>query len=357
MIPVSIIIPTYNEERCIGRIIDYLLRTSAAEILVIDGGSVDETLSIVSQFADSTRLRLLHNPKKLQAEALNIGLSKASYSFCLRLDAHLTFGCDSARFSHHLKIISSILNSNTYCHIGFKQRFLFETPFQAALFALSHSPLLSGFSRYRYAPYSMPTHSTAWLFALRKDADLVRHPPFLLEDVPNEDMSYNTYAISSTKRPILIYQPLPLFYLPRRNSKALIRQYFRYGLTRTRRLILSGSTLSALLLNLLSFASFFSIPAGAYALASYPYVIFFYFFYITFSVILFQSIDSFSAFHSSQLTPYPLKLFQLLVGIIISPLVFLIPILSFAFGSLNCFALYAKKRRLPGVSVFIDDLS
>jgi rSAM/selenodomain-associated transferase 2 len=46
---ISIIIPVHNEEAAIGRCLDGLPRTAGLEILVVDGGSMDRTVSEVEQ--------------------------------------------------------------------------------------------------------------------------------------------------------------------------------------------------------------------------------------------------------------------------------------------------------------------
>lgn len=53
---ISIIIPTLNEETYIGKLLEYLLANSSkkniSEIIVVDGGSADETQNIVNAFTE-----------------------------------------------------------------------------------------------------------------------------------------------------------------------------------------------------------------------------------------------------------------------------------------------------------------
>lgn len=59
---VSVIIPTRNAERWIERQLNMLLmQTVEAEILVVDSGSTDQTISIISSFGE--HVRLLHIPR------------------------------------------------------------------------------------------------------------------------------------------------------------------------------------------------------------------------------------------------------------------------------------------------------
>ena len=89
---VSVLIPVLNEAPVIRE-------TAAAvqaqdfegslEILMIDGGSRDGTPEILEEMAASDpRVRVLHNPRRIQAAALNIGLRHAQGEVIARMDAH-----------------------------------------------------------------------------------------------------------------------------------------------------------------------------------------------------------------------------------------------------------------------------
>jgi glycosyltransferase involved in cell wall biosynthesis len=100
---VSVIIPCYNEsqfiEACIRSVLAFELPDDVGiEILVIDGRSTDDTREIVSRLAQHEgRIRLLDNPGRIQACALNIGFREARGQWVLRLDAHSTYPPDYLR--------------------------------------------------------------------------------------------------------------------------------------------------------------------------------------------------------------------------------------------------------------------
>ena len=87
---VSFVIPTYNAgkyiERCLRSIVSQGYPEKAIEIVVIDGGSTDDTLEICERF----NLRLLNNPEKLAEIGQALGIKAA------RGDLIVAFAADNA---------------------------------------------------------------------------------------------------------------------------------------------------------------------------------------------------------------------------------------------------------------------
>lgn len=75
---ISIIIPVLNEEGTIGKLLPHILVNSSsnniAEIIVVDGGSTDNTKAIVAGFSNVSLL----NSEKGRAKQMNIGAKHAS---------------------------------------------------------------------------------------------------------------------------------------------------------------------------------------------------------------------------------------------------------------------------------------
>lgn len=73
----SIIIPILNEEENIGKLLGYLIENSSkeniSEIIVVDGGSIDDSVSIVKQFEQVTFLK----SEKGRAKQMNVGAKNA----------------------------------------------------------------------------------------------------------------------------------------------------------------------------------------------------------------------------------------------------------------------------------------
>ncbi|MBD1913516.1 MULTISPECIES: TIGR04283 family arsenosugar biosynthesis glycosyltransferase [unclassified Leptolyngbya] len=76
---VSIIIPTLNEARCLERTLRCLsiLQPPPQEILVVDGGSDDETVAIAAQFSAT----VLHSNRAQRSTQMNLGATHATGDF------------------------------------------------------------------------------------------------------------------------------------------------------------------------------------------------------------------------------------------------------------------------------------
>lgn len=100
MYAVSILIPCYQERNFIRACLDSVAAfelpgTVEVEILVLDGLSTDGTHEIIRELATlDTRIRLVENPGRTQAAAMNLGISMAKGEYVVRLDAHSVYPPD-----------------------------------------------------------------------------------------------------------------------------------------------------------------------------------------------------------------------------------------------------------------------
>ena len=96
---ISIIIPTYNEEKHIATCLDSVLESdydkSSMEIFVVDGMSSDKTREIVKDYTKKySYIELLDNPAKIVPKAMNLAINESSGEYIIRLDAHSEFPKD-----------------------------------------------------------------------------------------------------------------------------------------------------------------------------------------------------------------------------------------------------------------------
>ncbi len=84
----SVIIPTFNRARFIGRAINSVLNQSLKEleVIIVDDGSTDETEEIVQSFNDS-RLTYIYQDNAGVSSARNTGVENANYDYIAFLDS------------------------------------------------------------------------------------------------------------------------------------------------------------------------------------------------------------------------------------------------------------------------------
>lgn len=94
-VDVSVLVPVLNEETHLQASVAAMLGQDfegSFELLFIDGRSDDGTVALLErmQWADD-RIRILDNPHRTTAHALNIGLHAARGRFIARMDAHTAY--------------------------------------------------------------------------------------------------------------------------------------------------------------------------------------------------------------------------------------------------------------------------
>lgn len=86
---VSVIVPLYNAEKFVLAALKSILQEQRIplEVIVINDRSTDNSLKQISSFLNDDRLRIIDNPGKGIADALNAGLAIARGEFITRCDA------------------------------------------------------------------------------------------------------------------------------------------------------------------------------------------------------------------------------------------------------------------------------
>ena len=88
----SVLVPVLNEEEHIREAVDAMRAQDfdgTIEFLFMDGGSTDGTRGRLEELAaEDPRIRVLDNPERTTAYALNVGLAAARGSYVARMDAH-----------------------------------------------------------------------------------------------------------------------------------------------------------------------------------------------------------------------------------------------------------------------------
>ena len=88
----SVIVPCYNEERTINRILSRILaQPSVGEVIIIDDFSADNSVQFIEAFEDS-RIILIKNTKNLgKGACVSKGITTSTYPFVVIQDADLEY--------------------------------------------------------------------------------------------------------------------------------------------------------------------------------------------------------------------------------------------------------------------------
>jgi len=124
----SVVVPCYNEEQTIKVLLDRVLASEhVAEVIVVDDGSTDRTLSLVKEIADP-RLRLMVQPFNMgKGAALRRGFTEATAECVIVQDADLEY--DPAEYGD---LLQPVLDGKA--DVVFGSRFFANRPHRVLYF-------------------------------------------------------------------------------------------------------------------------------------------------------------------------------------------------------------------------------
>ncbi|NUN09648.1 MAG: glycosyltransferase family 2 protein [Ignavibacteriaceae bacterium] len=220
----SVIIPVYNEALYIDKICEFLIKAKPAEkeIFFIDGGSKDETVSIISKWQElGLNAFVLTNKMKFVPFALNIAIPKCTAEIIVRLDAHNEYSYD------YFEQILETFSETGADIVGGPVRTTAKTPFQEVVAESVKSKFGTGNSNlynYEYKGYTDHVILGAWKKSIFSEVGY-----FDEEMLRDQDEEFHYRAIKHGKK-IYISPDIKLYYHPRGSLKGLFKQYFQYGL-------------------------------------------------------------------------------------------------------------------------------
>jgi len=105
---ISVIIPTFNEEKYIAACLDSILESDYAhekiEIFIVDGMSKDSTREIVQEYHDQYPfIKLIENEQRHTPVGMNLGIEASRGEFVFILSAHASYGIE-----YFTKLVESI---------------------------------------------------------------------------------------------------------------------------------------------------------------------------------------------------------------------------------------------------------
>jgi glycosyltransferase involved in cell wall biosynthesis len=204
---VSVLVPVLNEEACITEVIERVRGQTHdnLEVVVADGRSTDRTRDLVEQAVRSDpRVRLIDNPGRIQSAGLNRALAASSGEAIVRLDGHSFIEPD---------------------YVERCVRLLARTGAAAVAVAM-HRRWAAGPAAFHGHGASGPA-DTVYLGCFRRDR-LVAVGGWAEDVGVNEDYELN-YRIRQAGGVVYFDDTLEVGYQPRSTLRAVARQYFRYG--------------------------------------------------------------------------------------------------------------------------------
>ena len=236
---VTILIPVRNEQLFINDCLDSILSTNydieKLEIFIIDGKSDDQTLEIVSGYIlKYPQIFILDNPDRIQAAALNIGIKHAKGDIIIRMDAHTLY--DPAYISECVRL----LTTRNVANVGGVQTATGTNYVSKAIALATSSMFGAGNAYFRYADKEMFV-DTVYLGAWKKET-LKQVGGYRNDWAINEDYELN-YRIRKSGGKILLSPAIKCQYFVRGSISKLTKQYFKYGMWKTRTFLLHPQSL------------------------------------------------------------------------------------------------------------------
>jgi succinoglycan biosynthesis protein ExoA len=269
-----VVIPCLNEEKHIAQVVTKL----AAEadrmnflIVVADGGSIDQTRSIVQRLASlNRRILLIDNENRIQAAGVNCAVHNfgGGAQFLVRVDAHASY---PDRYCETLLKVQARTQADA---VVVSMRTAGSTCFQRAAAAAQNSILGNGGSAHR--------NETADRWVDHGHHALMTIDAFKAVGGYDESFSHNEDAELDARLKdggfhIYLTSEAQVTYYPRRSALALFQQYMNIGRGRARNfikhrknaklrhLVLAAVAPALCFLVLAPLAGIFALPALAWA--------------------------------------------------------------------------------------------
>ncbi|MCC6805186.1 MAG: glycosyltransferase family 2 protein, partial [Anaerolineae bacterium] len=227
---VTVIMPIRNEEAFIARSLGAVLQqdypAERIEVLIADGMSDDDTLAVIRSLPGAERVRVIANPDRLQAPGMNRAIQEARGEIIIRVDGHTVIAPDYVR-----QCVRALTETGAD-NVGGAMDPVGVTPMGKAIAAAGKSPFAvpTAFHVSQTAQFTDTVYMGAW----RRD---VFERVGLYDETfkINEDYELN-YRIRKAGGKIYFTPDIRSQYFGRQTLDALARQYFRYGVGKTRTL-------------------------------------------------------------------------------------------------------------------------
>ncbi len=228
---VSVVIPMRNEEQYIGRCLHSLIGQDypkeLIEIIVVDGGSADESIMIVQQLMEQhSNIKLLGGPGVNCPAAMNVGIRDATGELISKVDAHGYVAQDFLK-----KSAEYLSKDGKIKCVGGPIRPVAQTSIaKANTFARSS---MFGVGKGAYSMRQSPQFVYTVQCGVYK-RDIFGEIGLFDESLQfGEDEEINWRIIKMGYK-IFSTPEIRFFYFPRNSFRELFRQYYNYGMARVK---------------------------------------------------------------------------------------------------------------------------
>jgi succinoglycan biosynthesis protein ExoA len=233
---VSVIIPSYNEEKTIGLLLEAIYSQNfpraEMEVVIADGCSTDNTRGVIADFQQShpdLAVQVTQNPCKAIPAALNAAIRAGKGEYILRLDAHSIPAVDYvARSLAALEAGKGAVVGGVWQIKPGGSGWMAQS-----IAAAAANPLGVGDALYRFTSRAGPVDTVPFGAYARSLVEKIGYYDESL--LTNEDYEFNT-RVRQSGSAVWLDPAIHSVYFARASIQALSRQYYRYGFWKFRML-------------------------------------------------------------------------------------------------------------------------
>lgn len=222
---VSAVIPVYNEIAHIRSVVDALLvqdYSALSEIWFVDGQSNDGTFEKLQRIKErDPRIRVLSNPRRNQAAALNLAFSQIQSDVVIRLDGHARYAPDVIRQG-----VQALLETEAGGVGGIQRPLASDTLIGQSIVVAHESKLGVGVAKHRQASASGWVDSI-WNGCYWKHV-VDRVGPLREDFLRSEDNDFNA-RVRGLGYGLYLSPDIKAYYYPRQSLRELWCQHFANG--------------------------------------------------------------------------------------------------------------------------------
>lgn len=225
---ISIICPVFNESNYIANCIDSIINNdfphSDYEIIIVDGGSNDNSLEIIESYRKNySFIKVFENSRKIVPISLNIAIRESKGEYIMRIDAHCVYPKNyiqlllDASLKYNVENVGCVINTLPSSN---------SLVSKAIAIGMSH-PMGVGNSYFRIGATKEKFVDTV-PFGFFKRTIFDEIGLFSEDLIRNQDDEFNARIINSGGS-ILLLPYLSIDYFARKSIYGLMKMFFQYG--------------------------------------------------------------------------------------------------------------------------------